>query len=328
MKVHTGDILPQGKETSQVKRPAETMSALGRSLPDLDVAVLGALLLFQKTVLPAFPLGEFQKPLVLGSGNAGTIGRILFADSDAYYADESTYEREFARHKNDIDSAVLISASGGKDGVRIARALREWGITTWLFTDTADAPASEYIDPSRILLFPKNREPYTYNVSTYMGMLLAKTYEDVAEIRRFITEVIVQKIPDTLDQFDAFYFIIPPECILLKELFLTKFDELFGANVSVRVFTLAQSKHAKTVVPSDTECFISFGTENIVFGNEKNRIHIPLPDNVGYVALMAIGYYVIGQIQKQHPPYFKDNIEEYTQQASALFHEVITPIVE
>lgn len=300
-----------------------------RLLLDLDAVVLDALALFQKETLPTLPFGEWQKPLVLGSGNAAVIGKILFADTDAHYADESSYKHALSQYREHIGSGVIVSASGGKDADDMARLLQKEGIPTWLVTNNEQiAPADAVIDPGRKVMFPNNPEPYTYNVSTYMGMLLAKTHEDPKATRTFIEETVVQRIPDTFGTFDAFYFILPSECILMKDMFLTKFDELFGARVSARAFTLAQSKHAKTVVPSDTECFISFGEENHLFGKEENRLHVPLPESVGHAAMMAIGYYVIGHIQKQHPPYFKDNITAYAKQASELFNETVTPIAE
>lgn len=298
------------------------------SLPDLDVAVLGALELFQDVAVPELPSAELGTPLILGSGNAAEVGKILFEDRDAYYADESTYEIELAKHRKKITSAVIISASGGKDADGIAKKLAEEKIPAWLLTNTPESPAAAYVDPSRLRIFPKNREPYTYNVSTYLGMLLAKTKEDPRAMRASMDASVVEAIPEMLEQYDAFYFILPPQFILMKDMFLTKFDEIFGAKVSARVFTPAQTKHAKTVVSSDTECFISFGKENTLFGKEKNRFHIPLPENADYAALMAIGYFVIGRIQKQHSPYFKDNIAAYARQASELFGETISIIVE
>ena len=84
--------------------------------------------------------------------------------------------------------------------------------------------------------------------------------------------------------------------------------------------------HAKTVVSGDKELFISFGVENKTWG--KNRLNIPLPQKAGSVALMAIGYYVIGQIQKQNPQWFKESIEEYTEFVSKVFGSKISTIVE
>src|SRR3989344_1084295 len=298
----------------------------GKTLPDLDTVVLSALALLETATPPSLPFELWNRSLVLGSGNAAVTGQLLFAHTDARYANERMYEDMLARHRDEIESAVGISASGGKDADDMAHALQKTGIPTWLLTNNAHAPAPAYIDPSRILLFPKAPEPNTYNVSTYMGMLLSETHEDTKAIAAHITDAVAPRVPGTLARYDAFYFIIPSRFIAMKEMFLTKFDELFGSRVSARVYTLEQSKHAKTVVPSDTECFVSFGSAQTLFGNEVSRVHIPLPENAGSAAMMAIGYFVIGQIQKQHPPYFKDNIERYIQTASALFGEHISLI--
>ena len=86
---------------------------------------------------------------------------------------------------------------------------------------------------------------------------------------------------------------------------MTKFDELFGPKISGRVFTIEQTKHAKTVVPSEKELFLGAGYNNRYFG--KHRVNLPLPKNADYGALMAITYYFIGNIRKQNLPYFKKN---------------------
>jgi hypothetical protein len=52
-----------------------------------------------------------------------------------------------------------------------------------------------------------------------------------------------------------------------------------------------------------------------------------MPEGGSYGAMMAIGYYVIGQIQKQLPPYYKDRIAAYTKETSEAFGNTITPIV-
>jgi len=43
---------------------------------------------------------------------------------------------------------------------------------------------------------------------------------------------------------------------------------------------------------------------------------------------MAIGYYIIGKIQRANPPYFKNNIEQYMKKASKTFGHKLNPIVE
>jgi len=297
------------------------------TLPDLDDVVLGALELFADTPLPQIDFGQFSRPLVVGSGNAAVTGKILFGDTNAVFADESSYVEKLDSI-NGIDGAVLISASGSKHAVEIATTLHQRQIETHLLTNNADAPAKEVVGEDNTRVFPKNREPYTYNTSTYLGMILAKTGEDPAALHEFLTSSVGAGLPDTIGTHDAYYFMVPERFDALREMFQTKFDELFGPRLIGRIFTEEQTKHAKTVVPMESELFVSFGVENTHYGSPSQRLHIPLPDSVDYGALMMIGYYVIGHIQKYKPPYFKDRIEEYTREISQIFDTDIRPIVE
>ena len=43
--------------------------------------------------------------------------------------------------------------------------------------------------------------------------------------------------------------------------------------------------------------------------------------------MMAIGYYIISEIQKQLQPYFKENLAAYTNKISKVFGGIINPIV-
>jgi hypothetical protein len=161
-----------------------------------------------------------------------------------------------------------------------------------------------------------------------MGMILSKTHEDPKAILDFIAAQVAPIIPNDLASYAAFYFIVPEEFTNVREMFQTKFDELFGPRVMGRIFTYEQTKHAKTVIPLEKELFVSFGVRNMFFGNDECRLHIPLPDQAGYAAMMAIGYFVIGQLQKQLPPYYKERIEAYAKETSAAFGNSINPIVE
>ena len=87
----------------------------------------------------------------------------------------------------------------------------------------------------------------------------------------------------------------------------TKFIELFGRRFPRDVFTKEYAEmHATDVVSTPGELFVSFGYENKKLGEE--RLTIPLPKNSDYGTIMAIGYYLIGRIQEQKPPYFKENV--------------------
>ena len=178
------------------------------------------------------------------------------------------------------------------------------------------------------MVFPKNREPYTYNTSTYLGMILARTRENPADILDFIKNTVEPSLLRNFADFSSYTFIMPPEFEAERGMLRTKFDELFGPYILGRIFTSEEIKHAKTVVTSGDELFISFGVPNEHFGLPKNRLNLPLPEDAKAGAMLAISYFVIGKIQKAHPPYFKNSIVTYAEQAAKIFGHSIKPIVE
>jgi len=296
------------------------------TIPDLDVAVLGALELFQKDKLPKLDIKQYRQLLVVGSGNAEATGRIIFEDTNAVFASESSFENKL-KHIPDIDGVILISASGGKHAPVIAKYAKDLGKSVILITNNPNAEAARFIESSEIFIFPKNREPYTYNTSTYMGMILGKTNEDPEKIQKFIQQQIDTLTFPDFSQYDKYFLITPPKFSGIIRMLQVKFIELFGRRLARDVETNEYMKHAVTVVPSG-ELFVSFGEENTMWGEPDQRLHVPLPENAGYATMMAIGYYVIAQIQKQHPPYFKENIALYVEKASKVFGSEIKVIVE
>ncbi|HET8689847.1 MAG TPA: hypothetical protein VFL81_00185 [Candidatus Saccharimonadales bacterium] len=311
------------------KTNIETLNSFSlESLPDLDVVVLGSLELLADRQLPKIDASNFKRPLVVGSGNAEATGRIIFAESDAVFASESSFEDKL-NNIADIDEVILVSASGGKHAPIIARKAAAAGKHVTLITNTPGSPASQALTPQQITeyLFPKNREPYTYNTSTYMSMIFGKTGEDSADIKRYIEDVADNlRLPD-LAAFDKYYLIVPPQFSGIIRMLEVKFIELFGRNIARDVETSEYVRHATTVAPSN-ELFIAFGEPNDTWGQPANRFNVPLPDSADYGAMMAVGYYIIAQIQKAQPQYFKDNIVEYCDFISGVFGETITPIVD
>lgn len=299
-----------------------------RNIPELDVCVLGALELLYKEKIPEIKI-PYKRPLVVGSGNALATGQILFHDKDAVFASESSYKDKLNNIKN-IDGVVLISASGGKHAPIIADCSRKFKKHVTLMTAKTDSEAEKFLDNKHEydeFIFPKQKEPYTYNTSTYLGMILGKTNENPEDIYEFIENKINRlKMPD-FKKYDKYFLILPSEFELLKRMFQIKFIELFGRRIARDVETFEYMKHATTIVPSH-ELFISFGKENKIYGDKNNRLFIPLPKNCDYGCLMAIGYYIIGRIQKSHKNWFKENIEDYVKEASRIFNEEIKVIVD
>lgn len=296
-----------------------------KTIPSLDVCVLGSLELLSRQNTKKISFGKRKRALIIGSGNALATGRIVFKKSRAIYANESNYKLRIKNQK--IDIAFLISASGAKHSIQIARALKRKNIRTILLTNNVDAPAKKFVND--VMVFPKQREPYTYNTSTYFSMILSETGEDVDKIYEQIKKIdkIINKHIEQLKKSNSIYMILPSEFEESKEMLITKFDELFGPNVSVRIYTAEQTKHAKTLVSSDDEFFISFRDKNILFGKKKNRIHIPLSAKANFVEILSVGYYLIGKIQDNKPDYFKNNLVNYCKEASRMFNQNINPIV-
>lgn len=297
------------------------------NIPSLDIAVLGALSLAQNTELPSVPADHFKKPLVIGSGNAYQTGQILFQGSLACFASESDYEEVLSKN-SDTDGVVIVSASGGKHAVSVAKTAKNKSLSTILLTNNSAPAASEYIDPKNIFVFPKNREPYTYNTSTYLSMVFSKTGESAGSIMSHIMNAVEPKLFRNLGAYGSFVFLLPARYKTVCPMVATKFDELFGPYVQGRVFTDEEVKHAKTVVTSGDELFISIGVNNEYYGLSKNRLSIPLPDDANFAAVIATCYYIVGAIQKEHPPFFKNNLVNYTEMASRMFSQEIKPIVE
>ena len=293
-----------------------------KNIPDLDVCVLGALEFLSNSKIPKIDI-RFKKPLVAGSGNAETTGRIIFSDREAIFASESDFEGKLKKIK-DIDGVVIVSASGMKDAPRIARASKRYRKKIVLITNNPRSSIRKIAEKTYV--FPKQREPYTYNTSTYMSMILGWTKEDPKKILRFLREEIGPIRLPGLGKYNKFYLIIPPEFSEMRRMLQVKFIELFGREMARDIETSEYVRHATTLVPSKDELFISFGKPDKTWG--KNRVYVPLPKNAGYGSMMAIGYYIIGKIQKAHKPYFKNNLGSYVKKISNVFGEKIPAIVE
>jgi len=273
----------------------------------LKEVTLDALDLHGSYELPALDLAPAKKRLVVASGNAFPTAKIMFADEPAIFRGEGDYQDVLA-NDSELDSGAVISASGKKHAPILVKDMLKRGLDTYLVTCDAHSPAAQLLTPSHVLVTKSNPEPITYNTSTYLGMMLLKTRESTPAIKEFIQSKIDPMIPD-FTQYEAFYITVDPKFDLVREMFVTKFDELFGGRVNGRCYTSEQTLHAKTVVPWDKELFISIGYDNQLFGSE--RLNLPLPEGAGFGAMIAITYYVIGCIQEQFPPYFFENADEF-----------------
>lgn len=278
---------------------------------NLDESVLNALNFFAQNKPPKLDLEKFSLPLVVGSGNAYNTGMILFADQAAVFADESNFKATIASYehiieKNLIKDAIIISASGEKDSVWETELAKRYGLKTTLLTCGQDSSAAKIADD--VLAYRKVAEPYTYNVSTYLGMILSATQEDPTKIKALIEEI---KFPENFSKYESYAFILPDRFGSICPMLDIKKSELFGSKLSLRAFPEGHSRHAKFVIPSEKELVISIGSHNEFFGHPDHKWDIKINDDASFGTILSLTYYLVGKIQESKPPHFKENIANY-----------------
>lgn len=279
-----------------------------KNLPTLTQATLGALELFIREGLPNTKIPIFKKPIIMGSGNAEVTSKMLFSSSDAIFVNENNFKDAVKR--KGVDGAIIFSASGEKHAVISANYFKSKKIKTILVTCNSNSTAGKIVGDKNTIVTKKNKEPYTYNTSTYMGWIFANTREDPKKIYDFILKKVKPKIPKDFSKYKGFLLVTPDSFSLGNRLFEVKFIELFARRIARDVRTYEELKHAITVVPYEKELCIKFGDEKVDF-DKKRILSIPLPKDAGPAAIMAIGYYIIGHIQEQNPNWFKKNIHSY-----------------
>ena len=280
-------------------------------LINLDQAVTNALDLFIKNKPPKLDLEKYSLPFVVGSGNAYNTGMILFSDKAAIFADESNFKSLIESYKPVIGKglimqAIVISASGEKDSVWEIELAKKYGLHTTLLTCNPDSSAAKIADEA--LAYRKVAEPYTYNTSTYLGMILSGTQEIPEEIKSLVEKI---ELPKNFAEYESYAFVLPDRFASVCPMLDIKKSELFGPFVSLRAFPEGHARHAKFVIPTEKELVISINYKNEYFGSLNNRWQIELPNEASFGAMLCLTYYIVGKIQEIKPAYFKENINNY-----------------
>lgn len=278
---------------------------------NLDQHVLNTLDFFIKNPPPSFDVNEYNLPFVVGSGNAYNTGTILFSEKAAIFADESNFKQIAASYEEAVKNgmikqSVVISASGGKDSVWELELSKKYGLSTTLLTTKAESDAAKVAD--KTIVYKSIAEPYTYNTSTYMGMILSETHEDPAQIKSYIESL---ELPKNFADFEAYSFVLPDKFMPICPMLEIKKSELFGPKLSLRAFSQGHARHAKFVVRDKSELVISVNNKNEYFGVPGSRWDIFPPESFNFAGIMALTYYIVGKIQSSKPPYFKENIGNY-----------------
>lgn len=280
-------------------------------IPTLDEIVLQALDFFITTPPPQLDITELSFPFVVGSGNASHTGKIIFSGKSAVLCDETSFRMltesyQEAIRQGMIKDAVVISSSGEKDSVWEVELAKSLGLRTTLLTCKPNSTAAKIAD--RVHSYKSIAEPYTYNTSTYLGMILSTTHEQPTKIKEFIESL---SLPKTFTNYEAYAFVLPDKYANVAPMIEIKRDELFGPHLMIRANSQGFSRHAKFVHPWEKELVISIGNDNPYFGHPDHRWFIPLPDHAGFGLVKALTYYLCGVLQKKKHPYFMENIENF-----------------
>lgn len=279
-------------------------------IPYLHDSVLKALEFFKKEKKVKLKLPEDKLILAVGSVNAFNTAKLLLSNQATIFADESNLKNTlqvFQKLIKDkvIKKALLISASGEKDAVWEMQELKKRNIEVTLLTCNPQASTIAMADFHYV--FKKLTEPYSYNFSTYFSMLLSSHNENIGEMIKYLKSL---KIEKQLKNFNYFTFLLPDKWRAVADMIKVKDDELFAAKSSLRAFSYGQARHAKFIYQNKKEMVLSFG-DNDYFGFLENRLELKIPTKVGPAFALALGYYIVGLIQKQKPDYFKKSLKDY-----------------
>ena len=205
---------------------------------------------------------------------------------------------------------------------------KEFWIKTILITCNSNSSTEALIWKENTINTPKNREPYTYNTSTYLWWILAFSWEKARDIKKFIEnkiDPILEKI--NFSKYNSYLMVTPDKFSLINQLFIVKFIELFGRKIARDVFSYEPLKHAITLIKNEKELCISFWKWDLYYN--WNHINFPFPRDWNIWTMMAIWYYIIWKIQNSHPNYFQKNISNYISEINKTsFWKEVKVIVE
>lgn len=281
------------------------------NIPTLDEIVLSTLDFFIKTPPLKLDLSAFSLPFVVGSGNAINTGHILFSEQAALFADESNFKSVVASYESVIKQglirdAVVISASGEKDSVWELELAKKMNLKTTLLTCKPNSSAAHIAD--KVFTYKSIAEPYTYNTSTYLGMILSGTGEVPQDIKAYVQSA---QIPTGFNDYASYAFVLPDKYQSIAPMLNIKSDELFGPHLQIRAYPQGHARHAKFVHPWEKELVMTLGEKNNYFGNSAHRWNIDLPTAASFGSVLSLTYYLCGLIQKAKPAYFMQDIEAY-----------------
>ncbi|MHC4728396.1 MAG: hypothetical protein ACYS17_14340, partial [Planctomycetota bacterium] len=288
---------------------------------------------FLKEQKDKIELPESKHTLVVGSQTGLLTGRIIyrfdkkkrsFSHAKEVLAQcEIDAKKDILKEEGDV---TIVSASGSRQVIDIARyaALeQELCVNAILCKDGSDLEKEEELRGKINIIKieqPEKSEPPTVNTASYGAMIQALTDEQV-------TDGLVEKVESLeepeggYDQFKAFTVILTDRMPEVAEMVDWKLrGEKIGRCIGTIATHLTNFMHGGAVTDTDKELYIGLGLteeEKEVFEEvvlSKRKHYIDVPDEIGPLGFMMLGYSVVGQIQKNYPS-FQENIWKYKERS-------------
>ena len=307
------------------------MKEENNGIETLDFYVKKALS-FLKEQKDKLELPESRHTLVVGSQTGLLTGRIIYscAGRSFSHAKEVLAQCEIDTKKDILEDGgdvTIVSATGSRQVVDIAKyAALEKGLRVNAILCKNGSKLETEKDLIGKIHFirieqppPEEDEPPTVNTVTYGAMIQALTDEQV-------TDVLVDKVKSLEEleggygKFKAFTVILTDRMPEVAEMVDWKLrGEKIGRCIGTMATHLTNFMHGAAVTDADKELYIALGLtkeEKKVFKQvlkpvSKERKHyIDVPDEIGPLGFMMLGYSVVGQIQKNYPG-FQENIRNY-----------------
>jgi len=282
----------------------------------LSEVVIDALQFHAGSTSPSLNLNQNESLFVFGSGNALPTGKVIFANYPAIFSDETNFKETIRKFPN-TKKCVVVSASGEKHAPIMIDFLLNKSYDVHLITCSRRSSSADITPRKNVFFCDFIDEPYTYNVSTYIGMMRFVDNMNLLSLSNYLSSEIAQ-FANYLEKSKSYYFILPDQMSAIAQMVVTKLDEIFGSTLCGRCYTLSQTVHAKTVISNTDELFISLGLNNNVIGT--NKLNIPMKDYWSYIGFVSVAYYIVGCIQKFKGQKFFEYIESYKNQHENIIH--------
>jgi len=258
-----------------------------QKIKHLDFYVTKTLEYLEKWNFPKFKIEKNEKNIFMGSGSAACAAKLFAERFNGSTLNVSNYKRFFKGiSKESTASTYIISASGGKDAVNMAKFLNKMNLRPNLITCNESAPAKKLCN--KLFVFPSLKEPPTYNVSTYSSMIYWLFGENIKEIKSLIKNI---KIPN-LRKYKYIFFLATDKYDTIAKMTSRKIAEsLEGIGSNGDGFS--NSAHGMLRQPNKDRLIFCL--------NQK----YPFKENVyelkinSYLGLMLATYYIIGKNQKE-----------------------------